>query len=71
MITAIWRADPAMKVSDARLSPASTNEECSGCGSETPSVRTASIKLTGYAIFKPLATAIAVIRYAIHPAKTE
>jgi hypothetical protein len=60
-----------MKVSDARLSPDFTNEECSGCGSETASVRTANTKLTGYAIFKPLATAIEVIRYAIHPAKTE
>ncbi len=60
-----------MKVADARLSPASTSEECSGRGSETASVRIASIKLTGYAILMPRATAIAVMRYAIHPVKTE
>ena len=71
MITAIWSADPVMKVSDARLSPAWTIEECSGCGRETSSVRTASTKLTGYAVRRPLATATPVMRYAIHPAKTE
>ena len=71
MITAIWSADPAMKVNDARLSPAWTSELCSGCGSETSSVRTESTRLIGYAVRRPLATAIPVIRYAIHPAKTE
>ena len=60
-----------MKVSDARLNPSRTSDECSGGGSETVRVRPASTRLTGYAIFKPLATAIAVIRYAIHPDKTE
>ncbi len=60
-----------MKVSDARLTPAFTSEECSGRGNETASVRIASTRLTGYAIFKPLATAIAVMRYANHPTKTE
>jgi hypothetical protein len=60
-----------MKVSDARLTPAFTNEECSDCGNETASVRIASTRLAGYAIFKPLATATAVTRYENHPAKTE
>jgi len=60
-----------MKVSDARLTPPFTSEECSGRGNEAASVRVASTRLTGYAIFKPLAMAIAVTRYAIHPAETE
>ena len=70
-MTAIWSADPAIKVSDARLSPAWTSEECSGCGNEISNVITAIIRLIGYAVRSPLATATPVIRYAIQPAKTE
>jgi hypothetical protein len=46
-MTAIWRTEPPMKVSDARLTPALTSEECSGCGNETANVRIANNRLTG------------------------
>jgi hypothetical protein len=70
-ITPTWSTDPATKVTDAKLIPPWTSDECSGCGRDTARVRTARVKLTGYEIFKLFATAIALMRYAIHPAKTE
>ena len=70
-ITPTWSNDPATKVTDAKLIPDWTSEACSGCERDTASVRTASIKLTGYETLRRFATAIAVMRYAIHPAKTE
>jgi hypothetical protein len=70
-MTAIWSTDPTTKVNDARLRPACTSDECSGWGNETIRVRTASIKLIGYALLRPFAMATPVMRYAIHPTKTE
>ena len=36
---ASWKAEPTRNVSEASDNPAFTNDWCSGCGSETASVR--------------------------------